>query len=367
MTTMESEASLSQVGGVTGGLRRPRLRTATERNWVNSLLLVLASVAVFYVGFLIEMDRGLWNREIRLVRDPSESAMRFTALSHFVVAILFMMTSRRMKKARSWLWFGVSLMAGIVLCVGYYRLGMVNPMVATTLFFTYFLIHDYRDQVTFYVANGDSGELSERGARNLSIAPLMAIGTLVVIVTIAAAFGMPGTAPVLPSFGSLGDQQRMIVGSILGVALLAALTMFTRSWKSTFPMPLREVIRQHRPIAMVFVGSVAVLAASAIAGASGDAVILLHVCSWYVFTIHQLSKRKPEVTPRVFSWRWIRSTVAGFNFVHVGSFVLIVIAASVWAYGYRNDAGMDAFALTLGRFMFPFWTILHVTVSVPRS
>lgn len=343
-----------------------RTRTATEKNWFYSLLVVLGCVGAFYVGFLVEMDRGLWNREIRLVRDPSETAMRFTALSHFVVALLFMTTSRRMKQAKSWLWFAVSIIGGVLLCLGYRELGGVNPLVATTFFFTYFLVHDFRDQVTFYVANGDSGPLSPRAAQILGYAPLAVIGAGVALVTVATAFGVPGTEPALPTFGNVGAQARMMIGSALFAALIVAAFAFAKVWRASFPQPVRDVLRQHRPIVFVFAGSIAVLAISAIAGASGDAIILLHVCSWYVFTVHQLRKRAPAVAPRRLSWQWIRSTVGGFNFVHIGSFILFLIAGAIWAYGYRNDPTMEGFAMTMGRVMFPYWTIMHVTVSVPK-
>jgi hypothetical protein len=361
--TIPAEATLPQIAS---GAEQPRVRTATERNWLYSLLLVVGSVAVFYGGYLLEMDRGLWNREIRLVRDPSESAMRFTALSHFAVALLFMSTSRRMKKAKSWLWFAASLAAGIVLCLGYAQLGVVNPLVATTFFFTYFLVHDFRDQVMFYVANGDAGELSDRAGRMLGVAPLFLIGAGVALVTVAAAFGAPGTGPALPTFGNVGPQTRMMIGSTLFATLIVACGIFVKAWRNAFATPLREVLRRHRPILMVFGGSILVLAVSAIAGASGDAIILLHVCSWYVFTIHQLKKRKPAVAPRFFTWNWIRSTMSGFNFVHIGSFIVFVILGAIWAYGFRNDTTMGAFAVTVGRVMFPYWTILHVSVSVPK-
>lgn len=366
MTMPSDAATLSNVVQVARGADRPRVRTATERNWLNSLLLVLGSVAVFYAGYLIEMDRGLWNREIRLVRDPSETAMRFTALSHFFVAILFMTTSRRMKQAKSWVWFAASLAIGILLCLGYRELGLINPLVATTFFFTYFLIHDFRDQVTFYVANGDGGNLSDRAAKVLAASPLVLIGTGVALVTVAAAFGVPGTEPALPTFGKVHEQTRMIIGAALFAAMAAAVVVFRRIWRNTFDMPLRSVLKAHRPIFVVFAGSILVLAVSAIAGASGDAIILLHVCSWYVFTMYQLKKRRPATSPPLFSWNWLRSTTAGFNFVHVGSFILFLIAGAVWAYGFRNDPTMEAFAMTIGRDLFPYWTILHVSVSFPK-
>lgn len=344
----------------------PRPRTATEKNWINSLLLVCGSVLVFYAGYLLEMQRGLWNMEIRLVRDPSETAMRLTALSHFVVAILFMSTSRRMKQVRNWMWFFGSAAIGLLLCVGYARLGIINPLFATTLFFGYFLVHDFRDQTFFYVANGDAAGASRRFENVVSAAPLVIIGIGVTLLVAATGFGVEGTERILSTFGSVSETTRHIISAGLLVAAAAAVVIYRNIWRSEFGgESLTTILRRHRPIFVVFAASTTVLALSAAAGASGDWIILLHVCSWYVFTMHQLRKRQPEKKPSAFSWNWVRQTTAGFNFVHVLSFIVFVAIAAVWSYGFRNDASMTGFAMAVGRDIFPYYTILHVTVSFP--
>ena len=364
MTSHTEIASFSGLPHSTSDAPRPR--SATERNWINSFLLVCGSVLVFYAGFLMEMDRGLWNREIRLVRDPSETAMRLTALSHFVVAILFMSTSRRMKQGKNWLWFFASLAIGLFLCFGYSKLGIVNPLFATTLFFAYFLIHDYRDQTFFYVANGDAIGASRRFEHIVSAAPLVTIGIGIAVLVAAAGFGIPGTDRVLPTFGALSEGGRYEVSALLLILSLATAIGFRGYWKSEFQgVPLTSVIRKHRPIFLVFAASTTVLATSAALGASGDWIILLHVCSWYIFTMHQLGKRAPAVKPAAFTWNWVRQTAAGFNFVHILSFLAFVAIAAVWSYVFRNNASLTGFAMTVGRDIFPYYTILHVTVSFP--
>jgi hypothetical protein len=345
-------------------LKRPL--TETERNWLLSLLVVLGSVGVFAIGYLIELEMGRWKDSIRLVRDPSESSMRFLALSHFFVAALYMSTSRRMRSVRSWAWVGTSLVVGIVLCLGWSRLMLINPLFGTTLFFSYFLVHDYRDQVFFYFVNGDSKQRDSSLARLLAAAPLVIIGSGVALLTAAGAFGLPGTQDVVPAFGNLSMTARAILGTLVVAGTVTALVIFgSLVKKRRGETSLREFVSMHRPILYVFAGSVLVLGVSALVGASGDAIILLHVCSWYVFTMRQLQKRPPATRPPAFSWNWMRSTLAGFNFVHIGSFILFLVAGAIWSFSFHNDPSMTGFATVLGRVMFPYWTILHVTVSFP--
>lgn len=364
----EAASTLAHLAEVQSSRRASPRRelTETERNWIRSLLVVIGSVLVFYLVFLVEMELGRWNMDIRFVRSPSESAMRYLGLSHFFVAILFMSTSRRMRAARSWVWFAISLAIGLVLCVGYSRLGLVNPIIATSLFFTYFLIHDFRDQVFFYFTNGDAQQTTPSRANLISAAPLVLIGALLALLVCAAAFGLPGTEPVLRVFGNADTATRTSVGVAVAIALALGAAASVLIWrKRRGSTSVMSFVNAHRPIFYVLAGSLTVLAISAVLGASGDAIILLHVCAWYVFTIRQLRKREPPVRPAPMTWSWIRSTVAGFNFVHIGSLVLFMVAGLVWSYGFRNDPSSTGFNTIISREMFPYWTILHVSVSFP--
>ena len=94
----------------------------------------------------------------------------------------------------------------------------------------------------------------------------------------------------------------------------------------------------------------------------------LHVAAWYVFVIHQFSKRPaPDPAPRKFGWKWMRTTRPGFEFLHIGLLVAVLIAAGVWAYGFNNSPSQPMLAAFLSRDAFPIWTIFHVTTSfAPR-
>ena len=83
----------------------PRFFSETERNYVHALALVLGTTAFFGILYAIEMQLGRWSDDIRLVRTPTETCMRYLGLSHFFVAFVYMATSRRMRSARAWLFF----------------------------------------------------------------------------------------------------------------------------------------------------------------------------------------------------------------------------------------------------------------------
>src|SRR5262245_47004525 len=80
--------------------RRPW--TTTERNWMWALAIVVGSGLLFGAVLAVEKSLGYSNKHSRLVWDASETSMRFLALAHFLVALVFTLSSRRMKRPASW-------------------------------------------------------------------------------------------------------------------------------------------------------------------------------------------------------------------------------------------------------------------------
>jgi hypothetical protein len=264
-------------------------RTESERNWFLSVGLLLLLFAFFGALYLVEMSLGRWKTSIRLVRNPWETATRYIAISHFSVALLYTLTSRRMKSAGPRASFVLFLAIGGILCLAYARLGALSPFWAAALFYAYFVAHDTRDQLFFCRANGD--------------------------------------APMARPHESL-----------------------------------ISILRGSRSIRMIYAGTLGVLLLGLLVG-GGYAIVILHVASWYVFTVRQLASRPSGITASTFSWSWLRSTVPGFTVLHAGSAVLFLVGGAVWAYGFGNDPALAPFAILLAPESFPFWTIAHVTVS----
>ena len=138
----------------------------------------------------IEKGAGLSNKRTRLVWDASETSMRLLALSHFLVALVFMSTSRTMRRARSWAVFLGLAALGAGLCWGFSRLGGIGAPLAAVLFYAYFLVHEFRDQVGFYRMNGDAPPSSDPRAllRDLLAFPALSFAVIGAIFVFAGAF-----------------------------------------------------------------------------------------------------------------------------------------------------------------------------------
>jgi hypothetical protein len=139
-------SDVSQVG---------RRLSATERNWLVSVAIMAASVAFFALVREGEMRMGRWEGSIRLVRDPAQAAMRYLGIAHFLVALVYMASSRAFRSAASLARFAALTGLSVLLCLGYAGLSAAAPTLAIVLFVAYFIVHDLRDQFFFCAVNGD--------------------------------------------------------------------------------------------------------------------------------------------------------------------------------------------------------------------
>jgi hypothetical protein len=362
-----SVGSVQETAAVAG--RRPL--TATERNWLWALAIVVGSGLLFGLYRAFEERAGLHDKEDRLVWNAWETSMRFLALSHFLVALVFTLSSRRMKTGAGRAWFAGLLVVGAAACWGFGRLGgmdsgtSVGAMLAV-LFYGYFLVHEFRDQAFFYRANGDAprGVDAKEDTRSVLLVPALVFGLIAATFALGAAFEIGGARRYDQAFDALAHPVRGIVGCLPMALVLAAAWAWRRRILRTHPGGLRAFLARHRPILLVYVGIYAVLMLGIALTGRVYAIVTLHVTAWYVFTVHQLSRRGPPApAPAPGSSAWMRSTVAGFNALHLGMAALVVAAAAAWAYAFGNSPGQDALRVLLSRESFPYWTILHVTVS----
>src|SRR6266511_4205195 len=172
-------------------IRAPWAPTATERNWLMSVLLLLVVIAFFGTIYGAEMQAGIWNSDLRLVRDPAQAAMRYIGMSHFLVALFYAATSKRMRNTAARLKFAVTCAAAVAICIAFAKLNAAMPLVAIVAFVGYFMVHDFRDQILFYSLNGDAVRDSPRPTASLLLAlPFFIIGVLfVAVVGVAAVAG----------------------------------------------------------------------------------------------------------------------------------------------------------------------------------
>jgi hypothetical protein len=127
----------------------------------------------------------------------------------------------------------------------------------------------------------------------------------------------------------------------------------------------RDRLADHRPLVVVLAGLYLVLVAGLAVTGRAYAVVAVHVMVWFVFALRRVGARP---RPRPFTWRWMRDTRAGFAALHGGVLAAVVAGAGLWALGFANASEPAIFALLLARDSFPYWTIMHVTLSwIPRA
>ena len=343
-----------------------RRLTETERNWLYSALIVAASVLLCGAINMAEVRAGRWNPETRAVADAGRSAMVFIGIPHFLIAFLFTAYSRRMRSGRAWTRFAILAAAGGVLCLGFKRVDLAAPALAELLLFGYFFIHECRDEVFFYFANGD-GPLAARGTDVewvLVRLPLLLVAAIVAALAFGTAVLGWGSQWVQAEAAALPDLLRWALGVAPVVAVIAAVVGLRRRWQRAGLGAAGDFLRAHAPIVRVFAASFALIAVGLLLGLRSHTIILLHVSAWYVFSVRQLQKRPaPPPPPTPGTWAWIRATPGGFTFLHAGLAVLMVVAAGVWSYGFRQDPHLLGFKVFLDSNSFAYWTIVHVSVS----
>jgi hypothetical protein len=343
--------------------RRPW--TATEKNWLWGLAIVVALVALFTAVGAMESA----GRREKLVWNASETSTRFLAIAHTIVATSFLLTSKRMRSTRGRSWFAAMTVAGVGACLLYAALGGKHAPLAELLFYAYFLLHEIRDEIFFYKVNGDAPAGSEPAARVLWATPLLLAGALAFPIAALSACGVAGPMRLRDAFEGIPQGARLAIGVAALAAAVALVVVAIRGISRLAAGGVREALAVPRPIFLVFAGIYALLAVGIAVTGRMYAIVGVHVAIWWVFTLRQMAARPaPSPRPKPLSWAWIKSTPAGFNAFHA-SVLLVVAAAAAWrAFGFQNAPEPQALALLVSKESFPYWTLLHVTWSwVPRA
>lgn len=353
----------------------PRPLTRTERNWLVSVGIVVGAALLFLALHAVERALGRRERSEALVYHPVETSMRLIALAHIVLGTLFLATSRAMQRPYAWPGLGLLAALGVGLCLAYGGAEGRGAALARALFYAYFLAHEFRDQTFFYRANGDcpgavgGPRAGDPVARDLLRVPVLLVAFLAALFVAGAGLRVGNPRRYTEALlGWAPDALVPVLGFVPLLAVSVAAFAFRRRLDREHEGGAGGFLRLHRPILLVYAGILGVLLLDILISGRAYAIVTLHVASWYVFTAHQLRTRPaPVPAPRPLTWRWMRSTPRGFDVLHIGLVLLTLVGAWVWAYGFRNDPTLAAFYVVLSRDAFPFWTIMHVSLSwLPR-
>lgn len=328
---------------------------------MRTMLVTVACVLCFKVIYLFEVNVLLNDvRAARFVGEASDAAMRYIGLPHIIIGFLFLVTSRASQTARMRIAILGLLTIGGILCAAYGMAGGKSNKLAFAMVYLYFLVHELRDQAMFYTVFGDAPPVRDQRAFGNMVRATIAIAASGVVLLVWASLGIfsPKYSLLDPSH-SLAFKIAVAVVSIIGWAAAACFTMryHARSFNGVGSM-----IREHAPFFRLMTGVVGVLGLSLLLTQRPYSLILFHVISWYLFTCYLLAKKRPGGSAGSF-WTWMRSSLSGFRFLHNGMVSALLAIGIVWVFGFGKPPVLN---WLLAEEAFPYWTILHITVSFAR-
>lgn len=350
----------------------PLTESLTFRNWRRTLFWTLSAVgfcALCYVfdkwGFTFGTPRDV---DYRMFKNPTELPMRIFGLPHFIIALMFVLSSRRMKERRNQLYFVGLFALGAVFCYAFFHFGAhLNPFLMF-LFYFYFLIHGFRDDAYFYKAYGDMPkEAAQTHERIMIVLQCLGIGLLLALIWPTYA-QMSQTHwrlkhPILENFFPAAWPFVLKLASMFVPMVLIALYALWRIAR-LFPDRLAGLWRVHRPILAVQLISVGIVLLALVGGPwTFNIVVLMHFVGWYLFALYLLGRNPPKQPPAGL-WQWMRTTRKGFMVLHLGLAALVAVLIAIDVYGFGKESWLD---VVVGSKNFYYWTVMHVTLSfLPR-
>jgi len=359
--------------------------TLTTYYFVASIFWSLALIFVLLGWYAVEKYVFLLKGSpIRMVRDPTEFAVRIAGLAHFIIAALFLVTSLRLRTASGWAWLVGLSGISVLQCWGFAALGGHKNALALIAFYMYFVIHAFRDEAFFYrVRSGPTVPPEPQTESVLQWLQVLAICVLIALlvstIAVAGQLGLPNPTDnalrrVFPSTWSF-----MAVFGVTAVPMTALATLVFARIQTSFPGGFVGLYRTHTPLIKVIGFTMLIMLSSMLVGAwTYNLVIVMHFVAWFVFTTSKISALPPAVRQAA-SWRqpmdWFKRSLLGFSVLHVGLSLFFLTLIAINHYGLQR-APMNIAGRTVTNpleFLFSaknlyYWTITHVTLSFfPRA
>lgn len=359
----------------------------TLHNYIQTL--IWTAIAIGFCAALYAIEKFVFIRQLgwlpddtlyRMFKNPAEVPMRLFGMPHIMIGTLFLFSSRRMNNPNAFAWlFGLTAV-GIGFCWLFYTFGTTDVQVNTRsfgtvverhahplallVFYFYFLIHGFRDEAFFYRAYGDMPR--NAGPTHDRIMVVLQVLMLGLLISLALpAYTLYGQ--IRPEFRHPALDQMFPASwpypfwfAMTFLPFAAVATWSLRRIASAFPDGLRGLCRMHWPILTVFAISTGIILIALGTGPwTFNFVVLMHFVGWYLFGRASLRQREPQTPPSNW-WTWMRTTVRGFTFLHMGLAVVFVLLVAVGVYGFGKQGVLE---LLFGSKTFYYWTIMHVTLS----
>ena len=354
-------------GQVSPTAGKPLWQTQTYRRFLYASLLMAGMVGAF--GLLGLLEAAVAGSAEKVAR-PFIRATHCVGLAHFVIGFWFLVTSSKMRNPRSRVQIGIATLIGIGLCWLFAWGGgsQAYPRIPTVALFVYFMFHELRDESLFYQQYKEA-PTNWTGRKHIA-------ALLVGIVTgiFALAWSIPSARPTeMRDLSWLAEAQQLEGGSLVLAGLvpsvvLALISVACFVWcKRRFSIPVRRLLSRDRPLWAVYATIPLIVLISGRFGGGSASPVLLHVTAWWVFVSIGLARFGKQGGLRELGISgWIRQTQVGFQTLHIGLALIVLVLSLVWLYRF-DGAADNPLVWVAARQSFYYWTIMHVTISmVPK-
>jgi hypothetical protein len=334
------------------------LATRTVRHFQLAVAFALAAVAVGFLLYFVE--KSLLRLENRFVENPASVMMRACGLAHFWIGWLFLFTSPALRQRSAQLRLLGLIALGVALCALCALGGASQNPFVFLFFYSFFLVHEIRDETKLYQRCGDApldGDRSQQFLQSASLAMAVICSSLLLVTYLSHALLIKR----LPLLVSLSPFYYVTAGFCLLCLNLHVGQRAVLAARQQYGS-LRQALTHHSPIALVYLGIFSVLLLGLAAGsASFNLIILIHAGAWLVFIGYQLGQKPPPAQQTW--WTWLRYTPTGFLTLHllVIGFILLMMALRVHLW---QRVGLVSELFAGGNF--PYWSLMHITMALWR-
>jgi hypothetical protein len=329
--------------------------TTTVRQFGKALAVALAAVAAGCGLYAVE--KYLLRSEERFIQNPADVMMRAFAIAHFLIGMLYLFTSSRIRNGQAMVRLAIATIAGIGICSLFAHFGSTRNPILVMFFYGYFLVHEVRDEAQIHQAYGaglGSGPLQQLMLQALAWAVCLVLMAVLAITYVAH-------IELTNKQTALDRGPDWLVPGAVGLLLLGAAGMLWRLRRLARQAgsSLRGVLAGHLPLLLVFGGILLVLVFGSMFGSTGlNLIILVHVTAWLVFIHYQLSKRPAKEVRGL--WQWLRGTPTGFLLLHLGVMLLVLVLMAVRVHVWQR---VGVVSELLASRTFTYWGLMHISMS----
>jgi hypothetical protein len=354
----------------------------TIHYWVLSYAWAVGVMAVAGLVWIVEFFSGVlgtpWS-----THDTGQLGVRLMGYPHYTVAIYFLFTSQKIRSLRSMLSLGAFFILALGLCWLYSELGGNRNEITAISLGIFFVAHALRDEVFFYrqrsgPAIGDDEYTHVfRMSIWLQFAGLAVAGAIIYPIYIYGFLWVRGHLQVssfLDRVVFAGSVSQSLKMAALALPMLLIAAGLVGAIHRRHPGGIVHLLRSHWPLTVVLASTLAIVASSALLTPGiVMLVVLIHYTGWYIFAACKLAEQPPQASQGI-TWRtpneWFKRTYTGFNAFHGGLialfFGLILFNHYILGHARMTIAGHtmeNPLSLLLDFRAFPYWTIIHVTLS----